>query len=92
MHLDYQWVPGSAIRSGGGVVGFHAEIGLVPAGRLGGLELGRHCRIALAADGNVVPQHSLEIRRIDIFPPAHVGGLAPRVRSAEPWVFESGRA
>lgn len=97
MHLDYQvdrhWVPGSAIRSGGGGgVGFLAEIGLVPAGELGGLQLGWRCCIALAADGNVVLQHVLEIRRIDSFPSGHVGGLAPRVRNKEPRVSEMGRA
>ena len=63
MHLDYQidryLVPGSAIRSGGGGgggggVGFLAEVGLVPAGELGRLQLGWRCCIALAADGNAV--------------------------------------
>lgn len=94
-HLAYQvrkyWVPGSTIWTGGGD-GFLAEIGLVPAGEIGGMRLGRHYCIALNADGSVLLQHAAEIRRFDIVPSGHVGGLAPRLRIVEPRVSERGRA
>lgn len=76
---------GSTIWTGSRA-GFLAEIGLVPAGNIGGMGLGRHDCIALAADGSVLPQHMLEVRRIDdILPSGHVGRRAPpRIRILEP--------
>lgn len=84
-------MPGSPIRTGGGD-GFLAEIGLVPAGEIGGMELGRHYCVAVPADGNVLLQYVLEIRRIEIDPSGHVGGLAPRIRIVEPQVSGRGSA
>lgn len=85
MHLGYQvrryGVPGSTIWTDGGD-GFLAEIGLVPDGEIGGM----------TADGSVLLQHMLEIRRFDIVPSGHVRGLAPRIRIVEPRVSERDRA
>lgn len=84
-------MPGPRTWTDGGD-GFLVEIGLVPAGEIGGMGLGRHYCIAPTADGSVLLQHMLEIRRYDIVPSGHVRGLAPRIRIVEPRVSERGRA
>lgn len=74
-------MPGPTTWTDGGD-GFLAEIGLVPAGEIGGM----------TADGSVLLQHMLEIRRFDIVPSGHVGGLVPRIRIVAARVSERGKA